>query len=59
MFLKIRHKLFAAILVANGLLLLAVYLSANWIFSTSFRDYFDQTEADRLQPLEVCFEAGG
>jgi two-component system sensor histidine kinase BaeS len=49
--LKIRYKMFLAILVANALLLLVVYFSANWIFNTSFRDYLDQSEADRLQPL--------
>ena len=48
---KIRYKMFLAILAANGLLLVAVYISASWIFNTSFRDYLDQTDADRLQPL--------
>jgi two-component system sensor histidine kinase BaeS len=48
---KIRYKMFLAILAANGLLLVVVYFSANWIFNTSFRDYLDQSEADRLQPL--------
>ncbi|MCP4984166.1 MAG: HAMP domain-containing protein [Gammaproteobacteria bacterium] len=48
---RIRYKFFVAILVANSLLLVVVYLTANWIFSTSFRDYLDRSEADRLQPL--------
>jgi two-component system sensor histidine kinase BaeS len=48
---KIRYKMFLAILLANGLLLVVVYFSASWIFNTSFRDYLDQSEADRLQPL--------
>ena len=43
--------MFLAILAANGLLLVVVYFSASWIFNTSFRDYLDQSEADRLQPL--------
>ena len=43
--------MFLAILVANGLLLVVVYFSASWIFNTSFRDYLDQSEAERLQPL--------
>ncbi len=51
MFHKIRYKLFLAILIANSLLLIIVYFSANWIFNTSFRDYLDQAEADRLNPL--------
>ena len=49
--LKIRHKLFLAILVANTLLILCVYLAGSWIFSTSFRDYLDANEARRLAPL--------
>ena len=49
--LKIRHKLFLAILLANSLLLAGIYLSSVWIFETSFRDYLDQSEAQRLQPL--------
>ena len=48
---KIRYKMFLAILAANGLLLVVVYFSASWIFNASFRDYLDQSEADRLQPL--------
>ncbi|MCP4429575.1 MAG: two-component sensor histidine kinase, partial [Gammaproteobacteria bacterium] len=51
MLTRIRYKLFITILVANLLLLVTLYLSSNWIFSTSFRDYLDQSEADRLQPL--------
>ncbi len=49
--LKIRHKLFFAILAANTLLIFCVYLLGNWIFSTSFRDYLDANEARRLAPL--------
>ncbi|MFA9421458.1 MAG: ATP-binding protein [Gammaproteobacteria bacterium] len=49
--MKIRHKLFLAILLANVLFATSVYLLANWAFSNSFRDYLDQTEAKRLAPL--------
>ena len=49
--LKIRHKLFLAILIANCLLLGTIYVFGSWIFDTSFRDYLDQTEATRLTPL--------
>jgi len=48
---KIRHKLFLAILLANTLLAIGIFLLGNWVFSHSFRDYLDQTEADRLSPL--------
>ena len=51
MHLKIRHKLFLAILIANILVVLSIYLLGNWIFSTSFREYLDATEANRLAPL--------
>ncbi len=51
MLLKIRHKLFLAILFANILLVLSIYLLGNQIFSTSFRDYLDASEAERLAPL--------
>jgi len=51
MSLKIRHKLFIAILIANVLLAGGIYLLGNWAFSSSFRDYLDQTEANRLAPL--------
>jgi two-component system sensor histidine kinase BaeS len=51
--LKIRHKLFLAILVANCLLVGTIYAFGSWIFDTSFRDYLDQTEATRLAPLAV------
>jgi two-component system, OmpR family, sensor histidine kinase BaeS len=55
---RIRTRLFLAILLANGLLLAVVYFSANWIFHSSFRDYLDQAQAERLQPLaeELAFE---
>ncbi|MFT5504571.1 MAG: two-component system sensor histidine kinase BaeS [Gammaproteobacteria bacterium] len=49
----IRHKLFFAILAANLLLMVVIYFSTTWIFNASFRDYLDQTEASRLQPLVV------
>jgi two-component system sensor histidine kinase BaeS len=49
--LKIRHKLFFAILLANVLLAASIYLLGNWAFSSSFRDYLDQAEANRLAPL--------
>lgn len=49
--LKIRHKLFFAILVANAILVSAILVFGSWIFDTSFRDYLDQTEATRLAPL--------
>lgn len=49
--LKIRHKLFLAILVANCLLVGTIYIFGSWIFDTSFSDYLDQTEATRLAPL--------
>lgn len=49
--LKIRHKLFFAILAANALLVSAILVFGSWIFDTSFRDYLDQTEATRLAPL--------
>ncbi|MCP4767698.1 MAG: HAMP domain-containing protein [Gammaproteobacteria bacterium] len=48
---RIRTRLFFAILLANGLLLVVVFFSANWIFSTSFRDYLDRSHAERLLPL--------
>jgi len=51
MSLKIRHKLFFAILLANVLLAVSIYLLGNWAFSNSFRDYLDQTQAKRLTPL--------
>jgi two-component system sensor histidine kinase BaeS len=51
--LKIRHKLFLAILVANCLLVGTIYALGSWIFDTSFRDYLDQTEATRLAPLAI------
>ncbi|MCP3686821.1 MAG: HAMP domain-containing protein [Gammaproteobacteria bacterium] len=51
MILKIRHKLFLAILFANMLLVLSIYLLGSHIFSTSFRDYLDASEAERLAPL--------
>ncbi len=51
MFQKIRYKLFFAILFANGLMMVIVYFSANWIFSTSFREYLDRAEAERLSPM--------
>jgi len=51
--LKIRHKLFLAILLANCLLVSAIYIFGSWIFDTSFRDYLDQSEATRLKPLTV------
>ncbi|MFT5224849.1 MAG: two-component system sensor histidine kinase BaeS [Polaribacter sp.] len=51
--LKIRHKLFLAILVANCLLVGTIYAFGSWIFDTSFRDYLDQTEATRLAPLAI------
>ena len=41
----IRYKLFFAILVANILPLVTLYLSANWIYSSSFRDYLIKVEA--------------
>jgi two-component system, OmpR family, sensor histidine kinase BaeS len=40
-----------SILFANLLLMVVIYFSTTWIFNTSFRDYLDQTEANRLQPL--------
>ncbi|MFT5657440.1 MAG: two-component system sensor histidine kinase BaeS [Gammaproteobacteria bacterium] len=49
--LKIRHKLFLAILIANSLLLGTIYMFGSWIFNTSFDDYLNQTEATRLAPL--------
>ena len=49
--IKIRHKLFLAILVANCLLVGTIYAFGSWIFDTSFRDYLDQSEATRLAPL--------
>ncbi len=49
--LNIRHKLFLAILLANILLVLSFYLLGSWIFSTSFRDYLEASEAERLAPL--------
>ncbi|MCP4470706.1 MAG: HAMP domain-containing protein [Gammaproteobacteria bacterium] len=51
MFSRIRYKLFVAILIANALLLVVVFLSASWMFSTSFREYLDSNEADRLLPM--------
>jgi two-component system sensor histidine kinase BaeS len=51
MSLKIRHKLFIAILLANVLLAASIYLLGSWAFSSSFRVYLDQTEANRLAPL--------
>lgn len=49
--LKIRHKLFIAILAANCLLAGTIFVFGSWIFDTSFRDYLDQAEATRLAPL--------
>ena len=37
--------------MANILLAASIYLLGNWAFSISFRDYLDQTEAERLAPL--------
>ncbi len=51
--LKIRHKLFLAILAANCLLVGTIYIFGSWIFDTSFRDYLDQSEATRLAPLAL------
>jgi two-component system sensor histidine kinase BaeS len=51
--IKIRHKLFLAILVANCLLVGTIYAFGSWIFDTSFSDYLDQTEATRLAPLAI------
>ena len=51
--LKIRHKLFLAILAANCLLVGTIYIFGSWIFDTSFRDYLDQSEATRLAPLAI------
>lgn len=49
--LKIRHKLFVAILAANALLVSAIFIFGSWILDTSFRDYLDKTEPTRLSPL--------
>lgn len=51
--LKIRHKLFLAILAANCLLMDTIYIFGSWMFDTSFRDYLDQSEATRLTPLTI------
>jgi two-component system sensor histidine kinase BaeS len=54
MSLKIRHKLFLAILVANILFAGSIYLLSSWTFGSSFRDYLDQSAAEKLSPLAVA-----
>lgn len=51
MSLKIRHKLFLAILSANLLLAVGIYVLSIWIFGSSFRDYIDQSAAEKLTPM--------
>lgn len=49
--LKIGHKLFLAILVANILLAGSIYFLSSWTFGSSFREYLDQSAAEKLRPL--------
>ncbi|MBE9515785.1 MAG: HAMP domain-containing protein [Proteobacteria bacterium] len=51
MSLKIRHKLFLAILAANILLAVSIYALNSWSFNRGFRDYLDRADAERLAPL--------
>lgn len=51
MTLKIRHKLFFAILIANIILAISIYFLSNWSFSKSFKDYLDSAQAERLAPM--------
>ena len=52
--LKIRHKLFLSILAANILLAASIYLLSSWAFGSSFRDYLDQSAAEKLKPLTTA-----
>ncbi len=49
--LKIKHKLFAAIVIANLVVILGIYLLSNWSFSSSFREYLDANKQSQLRPL--------
>ncbi len=49
--LKIKHKLFSAIILANLLVVLGVYALTNWSFSSSFRDYLDANQVAKFAPL--------
>ncbi|MDH4134209.1 MAG: ATP-binding protein [Gammaproteobacteria bacterium] len=51
MTLKIGHKLLIAILATNLLLAAGFYVLGDLSFSRSFRDYLDNTVAERLAPL--------
>lgn len=51
MTLRIRHKLFIAILFANMILATGIYYASNWSLSSSFKEYLDSLQADKLAPL--------
>jgi len=49
--LKIKHKLFSAMILANILVILGIYSLSIWSFNSSFRDYLDASRAKELSPL--------
>lgn len=49
--LRIKHKLFLLLLVANLLLATGIYLINSWSFSAGFVQYISRTEQNRFKPF--------
>ena len=49
--LKIKYKLFLAIIMANLFVVLAIYLVSSLSFSSSFREYLDANREKELEPF--------
>ncbi|MCW9016572.1 MAG: hypothetical protein OQJ89_06395, partial [Kangiellaceae bacterium] len=49
--LKIKYKLFFAIIMANIFVVLAIYIVSSLSFSSSFREYLDANREKELEPF--------
>ncbi|MCF6193726.1 MAG: ATP-binding protein [Kangiellaceae bacterium] len=49
--LKIREKLFIAMLIANIIIIAGLFLLINWSFGSNFRQYLDANKEQNLAPL--------
>lgn len=51
MSLKIKHKLFGAMLLANIFVVVGLYVLSSVSFSSSFREYLDANQIEKLMPM--------
>ncbi|MGB0495114.1 MAG: ATP-binding protein [Kangiellaceae bacterium] len=56
--LKIKYKLFFAMLLANILVIIGIYFLFSLSFNSSFKDYLDAHQENKLQPLVSALEEG-